>query len=305
MTSILSLTLPAVLLVGLHVLWRHSVYGAWLPNTYMAKVGVPLGPRLQAGALYVLFATLAATPLLVTLVMAWRRLDPRQKPDIALPLAIIAWWILYVTWVGGDHFALFRFIVPVVGLCAVIVSRVTRVLIDQAAIWSVFAATVVVLGNSAYLATPDLKAARTETRMAAGWARTGQWCAANLEPGPIATLVVGAIPFYCDYPTLDLLGLVDLHIARYGTVFPDAAVGHQKHDTDYILRRKPRYIFFSSSGIVSAPQFRDVESRRRWGPRTNQALAELTTHPDTIAQYMYRAEQLSDGTWIEFLERHR
>ena len=32
-------TLPVVLIVGLHLLWRHSYYGFWLPNTFYAKVG--------------------------------------------------------------------------------------------------------------------------------------------------------------------------------------------------------------------------------------------------------------------------
>jgi hypothetical protein len=33
----LRLLAPAGALVGAHVLWRHSYYGEWLPNTYYAK----------------------------------------------------------------------------------------------------------------------------------------------------------------------------------------------------------------------------------------------------------------------------
>jgi hypothetical protein len=36
-------------IIGVHMLWRHSFYGYWLPNTYYAKVGGPLDVRLRHG----------------------------------------------------------------------------------------------------------------------------------------------------------------------------------------------------------------------------------------------------------------
>jgi hypothetical protein len=207
--------------------------------------------------------------------------------------------------VGGDHFPLFRFFVPVLGLCAIVASRVSRALAAQSRIPLAVAVAIVLAGNSILLLTPDMQLASREAREAAAWARTGRWCAEHLEPGLVATLVVGAIPFYCNSPTLDLLGLVDTHIARSSEVFEHAAVGHQKHDTEYVLSRRPRYIFFTSSGQVTAPLFRTVDSRRRLSTRTTQALGELVTHPKTLADYEYRAEPLSDGTWVEFLELRR
>jgi arabinofuranosyltransferase len=299
---LLSLGLPVALIVGLHTIWRFSEYGAWLPNTFAAKVGVPVVLRLEAGLRYGLWTALAASPMLVALALSWRELRRCEKRAVGVPLSVIATWSAYVVWVGGDHFALFRFFVPILGLCAVVLSRVAWMFACRSRAALPFAAILVVGSNCVPLATPELAAARGEVQETAAWAKTGQWCKESLEPGLVATLAIGAVPFYCGHPTLDLLGLVDSHIAQHGQVFPDAAVGHQKHDTEYVLGRKPRYIFFTSSGQFNAPLFRDVESRLRLSTRTSQALKELVVHPETLATYEYRAQRLSDGTWVELME---
>ena len=117
--------------------------------------------------------------------------------------------------------------------------------------------------------------------------------------------MVGAIPFYCDRPTIDLLGLVDRHIATDGNVFTAAPPGHQKYDTDYVLGRRPTYIFFLSSGMPDKPLFRTVEDRKRWLDAKGHALEDLSTDPRTLEMYTYRAERLANGKFVEFLELRR
>jgi hypothetical protein len=150
----------------------------------------------------------------------------------------------------------------------------------------------------------EMREARAEVQRARGWASVGRWCA-GLPPGLVASLTVGAIPFYCDRTTIDLLGLVDAHVARHGHVHAAAAIGHQKYASDYIVSRAPRYIIFSNSGQFRAPLLDDGRNLDALLPRTNYAMLDLVSQPAVRAHYEYRAERLADGTWVEFLElRH-
>jgi hypothetical protein len=79
----------------------------------------------------------------------------------------------------------------------------------------------------------------------------GRWINANTPPDTwVATGVAGAIPYYAERPTIDALGLTDLHIAHLpsdtlGTGRP----GHEKSDPDYVLGRKPEIITYKESHL--------------------------------------------------------
>lgn len=319
---LLALCLPLVMLLGPHALWRYSYYGAWLPNTFASKVGVPKGPLALKGLAYAATAALAYAPLLVAMAVGirarwnsrvrttglssgnpFRELDPGRS--LLIPGSVAAWIVVYATLVGGDHFALFRFLVPAIALAAVLAGRLAVAYAEpQEGPWRNVAVIAALLAANAFvLAGPQTAAARSEVGQATAWANTGRWCAARLPPGSIASMVVGAIPYYCDRETVDLLGLVDPHIARFGKVHIAAPAGHQKYDTDYVLRRAPDFIFFLSSGMPLRPIFRTVEDRVRWLDDKGFALEDLATDPRTLDAYVYRAEQLEDGRWVELLEK--
>jgi tetratricopeptide (TPR) repeat protein len=97
--------LPWALLVAAHFAFRRVYYGAWLPNTYAAKVGGRTWwdsgfDYLAAFALE--YALLLWLPLIVAGVVAYRRSGASHVPllfgALALPHA------LYVAAIGGDHF---------------------------------------------------------------------------------------------------------------------------------------------------------------------------------------------------------
>lgn len=106
----------ALLPVAAHVLWRRSFYGAWLPNTYVAK-HVDAWP--EAGARYALAFALEyfLWPLLVLIAWwlwsEWRRLRSGQgglpaweehAPKLLGGATLTAHLAYYVLSVGGDHF---------------------------------------------------------------------------------------------------------------------------------------------------------------------------------------------------------
>ena len=118
--------LPALptLAVAIHLLWRHSFYGAWLPNTYYAKLA---GAWPEAGLTY--FACFAVEYALycwpiAAVIGAWygerggegrgqgagegSAADPigwlLARPWIVAAAAVLAHLGYYLVRVGGDHF---------------------------------------------------------------------------------------------------------------------------------------------------------------------------------------------------------
>ena len=309
-----ALLLPTVVVLGTHLLWRHSYYGTWLPNTFAAKVGVPRHVLLVHGARYLAFAAITYAPALAALTLGWRRhtfaaAPPGRAVQHRLETRMLTlsaiWLAIYALVAGGDHFALFRFLVPCIALMSVVAGRLAARMVATGQLAPWLAALIMIGSNGFVLISPQSAAARSEVQQARAWADTGRWCADALPPGSLASMVVGAIPFYCDRPTIDLLGLVDRHIATDGNVFTAAPPGHQKYDTDYVLGRRPTYIFFLSSGMPDEPLFRTVEDRQRWLDAKGHALEDLSTDPRTLEMYRYRAERLANGKFVEFLELRR
>lgn len=113
---------PFLLVVG-HLLWRHSVYGFWVPNTYYAKhvAPWPVMGLLYAASFVWEFAYWPQLFLLVAAaVVAWRR---KIRPDPAHPGTLVFGtvafhWAYYTLDVGGDHFEyrVYHHIVPLLAL---------------------------------------------------------------------------------------------------------------------------------------------------------------------------------------------
>jgi arabinofuranosyltransferase len=119
--ELLALAPFAVVLV--HLLWRHDVYGYWLPNTYYAKHVAPW-PRM--GALYVasFVVEFAYWPQVLLLLLApavalYRRARPPVlHPATLVSLTVAMHWAYYTFVIGGDHFEyrVYQHLVPVLAL---------------------------------------------------------------------------------------------------------------------------------------------------------------------------------------------
>lgn len=98
-------------LVPLHLLWRRSTYGEWLPNTYYAK---HVAPWPEAGLKYLVSFVLeygywaCGLAALGLLFARFRRPSMGlEKPSLFRPVAVatfLAHTAYYVLRVGGDHF---------------------------------------------------------------------------------------------------------------------------------------------------------------------------------------------------------
>jgi arabinofuranosyltransferase len=119
LSELIALSAPFVLLVGAHYLWRHSYYGAWLPNTYYAKVGAEqqwwsMGWR-YAAAFVLEYGYYLTLPVVV---MIWPFLPSPLTRRLGLLFAacILCHAGYYCYKVGGDHFEfrVFDFYVPLI-----------------------------------------------------------------------------------------------------------------------------------------------------------------------------------------------
>lgn len=299
---------PGILLLG-HFLWRHSYYDSWLPNTYYAKTGVPLSILLERGLAYTSnFVTAYALHILVSLVavIMISRARSRIPDEWKLGLSIILVWLGYVTYVGGDHFAMFRFYVPVLPVLfyllgsslAWIASRLSSRRSLALAAWGL--ALAVLLMNVLIYHRHEGYRAREEVMLATKWAHVGTWLKRNVPAdSTIAVMVVGAIPYYSGLRTYDVLGLTDRQIATKGKVYTEGAIGHQKYDTDYLLAQRPAYVVYSSSGLYAEPVDR---SFREMSPYYFYAFQDLVNDPRTAGLYDFHAIKMDDGRYIEFLK---
>lgn len=103
--------LCACVVAGAYVLWRHSYFEEWAPNT--ARVKVHLGPQaLERGAKYV--GSLALSVLSVPLALGGALyVLRRDSTALASPaLVFFALGAAYVALVGGDWMMMHRMLVP-------------------------------------------------------------------------------------------------------------------------------------------------------------------------------------------------
>jgi hypothetical protein len=305
----ISFIAPAALLV-LHFVWRYSYYHSWLPNTFYAKVGLPIGSLLRSGLLYTFNFALSHILyfIFVFVVVLLARSEIFRSDLWRLAFATIVVWSAYVTWVGGDHFAMFRFYLPLLPLIGLLfadgLSRFSERYsgVNRQRFVFVLLVVAMLVCASSFLAYQRFEGyrAREEVYLTRQWTNVGAWLKQNVPPdSSLASMVVGAIPYYSGLKTYDMLGLVDSHISREGHVYPDGAVGHQKYDSDYILLKRPDYIIYPWSGryeVPVSPSPQDIPLFYYY------SVYDLIKNPRTQQLYEFRSVRMDDGTHIDYLQ---
>lgn len=104
-----------LLIIPAHVLWRHSAYGTWLPNTYYAKA-IPGRWWYQSGLRYLgsfvleyalwfwLLLFMAVLVVYLRRVKAIRNLAQISVTHVLVCLTVVAHMLYYTIIIGGDHF---------------------------------------------------------------------------------------------------------------------------------------------------------------------------------------------------------
>lgn len=248
-------------LFGGYWLWRWSYFGYPLPNTFYAKVGAAGSALFFHGLYYVAkgFVTLGvpigATVLCFRLVTRFKQVT--RETWIYFGVCVIS--SAYVLYVGGDFFPFVRFFIPPLAFWLLLMISLWRTPSSQQARedekpesgkgpgWILTGAMIFIA-----LTTINIAGAVTQkqisqhtylVKITREWSRLGRRLNETLpENATIATIPIGALGYWSDRYIIDMLGLIDLHIARADVETGKGVIGHEKFDTEYVLNKKPDII---------------------------------------------------------------
>lgn len=247
--------LPWALVVGIHLLWRHSYYGFWLPNTYYAKVGGELwwGQSLSYFQSFSQMYHLEWFLPLALLAVCYR---PRYVH--VLFAVAIGLHVLYIASVGGDYLE-FRFLVMIFPyLYWLIVEGIERLArFGRSALVGRGLAAACAVALVATTATGELKGASLKDllRLSVGtidfmqlttesWTEQALFLRGLVDDGllPDDTMLAvggaGVIPYYTRLPTIDIIGLNDVHVAHSPPDGDIPLAGHRHMASiDYLRQR--------------------------------------------------------------------
>ncbi len=259
-----------------HLAFRLAYYGDPLPNTFYAKAGVGAAAWARGGRYLADWLLGYGQVLLVGLALAGAG-SRRARAALALAGA----FAIYVVAIGGDGLVMFRFglflIVPLVLAAAEGAARAARALAAR----RVAPAAVALLALAAALPARNSFAGQyrdfaldDRARVRLHWSEIGRWLAGHARSGETAAVpVAGAIAYYGGITTIDMLGITDRHIARRAMpAFGSGIAGHEKHDMDYVLSRRPTY-FIHYPFLLPEPVFTKGQFETDWNP----GLAALLT----------------------------
>jgi hypothetical protein len=266
---------PFVTIVAAHAIWRYGYYGAWLPNTFYAKVP---GLWWEQGARYLSlfmqdYRFIWFVPLLVPSLI----LRPRFETLTAATAAVL--YVLYVASVGGDRFE-FRFLVVLLPLAYALIADSlfeVRLLATRRGLptWlsgAVVAAVAVGFiiathrGSSRWGAQPiryGVASVRAIAQYAERRTEEGRFLRTLIDRGALPKDLVlavsgaGAVPYYTEWPTVDVLGLNDAEIAKM-PIEERGIVAHERQAPYAYLVRRKVVIFDVLNQLVWLPSQRRV-----------------------------------------------
>ncbi|MGQ9584959.1 MAG: hypothetical protein ACUVXG_06115, partial [Anaerolineae bacterium] len=118
-------------LLGAFLLWRHSYYGEWLPNTFYAKPPhtmpvVRAFPDLHRFILYN-----GGIPFLLLAALPWW--GGKGRDLVALLWSQVLVGLLFMLYSGGDWMASYRYLVPILPLYSVLAVQGLRQAVEAVA----------------------------------------------------------------------------------------------------------------------------------------------------------------------------
>ena len=246
-------------LFGGYWLWRWHYFGYPLPNTFYVKVGGGSLRLLAFGALYVGKGMLALGLPLIALLFVHRlgtkfRQVPRRLWVYAGVCLISTAYMIYI---GGDFFPMQRFFIPVAAFWALMLVELWRLSPrksmadddESAGPATQMQNLVMAIG---LLILINIGCALVQTQLfkhiylvgiTEEWSELGRQLDKTLpEDTLIATIPIGALGYWTDRPILDMLGLIDTHIAHREVEYGRGVRGHEKFDTKYVISKNPDLI---------------------------------------------------------------
>jgi hypothetical protein len=243
---------------GVYFIPRAVYFGFLFPNTFYAKLDYGSALLAWRGALYVWDFLVGSLPTTL-LVLAACGLIRRAPLWVRGCLLLAAVELLGVIYVGGDHFGMFRFLVPVVPLLSLAALYPAGMLLTRATGRSRAQAAAVVVSLAALVGSGLLAGRQPKRdeprlrsqfaghlfgcRVAREWELAGRWLGEHTPPdATIGTVAIGAIGFFSERTLVDPHGIVDPTVAHRRQELGHGMSGHEKYDVQRVLSRRPDYI---------------------------------------------------------------
>ncbi len=292
---------PSVLALLGQTAFRLVYYNAWVPNTALVKVA-PSISRLIVGLQYVGSFALVHSPLLLLCVGLWflgRRREARLNALATLFSVPIFLWAGYMMFVGGEIFPAYRqLLVVVVMSCAFLAIGLSWLARGRSRlVWYVSSVAVVLLvamgafqlRESAHVGTGGYD------KDVWDWRDTGLFLRAAFgESQPlVAVAAAGAIPYWSKLPALDMFGLNDAHIARFGKRLSGPKQGHDVWDAEYVIARAPDLMIFPQGGPTTLQEDLVEQTKAHGGTFEPPPAMRTLLPPDEQSDIRLWAENLA------------
>lgn len=264
-----------ILAFGTYFIWRWTYFGFFFPNTFYAKTGGGI-QQIIGGFLYIikalrLFYGFGWIPIIF--VLLFFRKEMLSKETIFLfSISLIS--ILTTILIGGDHFHLGRFVLPVLPLLFVFLppsielmslTQFKYISLKQKyrGVLILFVIAALLVNKPVYKEVAggfinllDAKKDLLEVYDESSETDIIDWQTGFILMGSalnkiadkddyIAVVPIGAIGYFSKINVIDMVGLVDPVIAHEkldAEKLKKWTAGHTKGDGKYILSRKPKYI---------------------------------------------------------------
>jgi len=292
-----SFALAGPLPVAAHLAWRWHYYGLPLPNTYYAKAGGALLPRLQSGlADLSLFAVEHGFALPVALWLAlalsltglWLA-RPRSGRALAwygVLWGLVIFRVAFDLWSGSEVMGAFRFLAPALPPLFILADEgardfASRLRVGKLALALALACLATAVG---FQILGHLGRAHARGAYQRGMERAhislGTWLAQRY-PGDAVVAIgdAGAVPFFSRLRVIDLWGLNDATIAQLPGEF-----GDRPGTASYTLGRRPdAIVLWNLVPIRDGPQRGRIHGAQPFD-------RELAQHPDFQRDYRFVRE---------------
>jgi arabinofuranosyltransferase len=252
--------ITVIIFVGLQEAFRRYYYGSWVPNTYVLKlVGMPLVDRVRNGLGFIAPFTIESSVLLVVSLATTIRYSLRGAYFL---VAFMLAAILYQVAVGGDAWARWRMLAPVVPLLMVAFvlgclqlcrAELRRFAVPTQAVAAGILLLVAILPVDSRW-SPEIFLRARPGSDTTGIDQINDAIAINAvtkSTASVGVLYAGIVPYYTNRLAIDFLGKSDPHIAA---LQPDLSgrisgrgmysiPGHNKYDLTYSIQELlPTYV---------------------------------------------------------------
>lgn len=231
-----------------YLLWRYTTYGYWVPNTAFLKLEPGAQIIFDAAKWILIYWQLR--PLFAILVGLGLAEITRKKlfthSEWVLVGAVIVAFVCFILYAGPDWMPFHRFLVPVIPLFSLLVGRAFALFqqkfLKRMVLIIAVTTTILEIAFAILIYIPYTPQFGDYTD---GLIRCGEWIRQNTLPqDTIAVVDAGALAYYSERRTIDIIGLNDVHIAH----------SPLKSDIDYVLKQNPKiiqlHVDFTESGMI-------------------------------------------------------